>query len=59
MYISIPRGFSMDVIYKNNSFLYEDNLYIEKKQPGEIFENPNYWEAVDEYYLQEVLGNSK
>lgn len=59
MYISVPKDFSMDIIYKDGNFFHEDNLYLEEEEPAEIFKNLHYWKAVDEYYLQEVLRNNK
>ncbi len=59
MYISIPKDFSMDIIYKDSNFFNEDDLYLEENQPAETFKNTYYWKAVDEYYLQEVFRNNK
>ena len=56
MYISVPKDFSTYMIYKDSNFFNEDNLNIEVKETEGIYKNPNYWNAVDEYYLQEVLN---
>ena len=56
MYISVPEDFSIDIIFKDSNFFNEDNTDIEVSEVQGIYKNPNYWNAVDEYYLQEVLN---
>ncbi|WP_426348438.1 hypothetical protein ACPWSR_11875 [Alloiococcus sp. CFN-8] len=56
MYISVPKDFSIDIIYKDSNFFNEDNPKLEVKAAEGIYKKPNYWKAVDEYYLQEVLN---
>ena len=55
MYISMPKDFSMDIIYKDSAFFYEDKPFLGEEKSEGIYKNPNYWKAVDEYYLQKVL----
>ena len=56
MYISVPKDFSVDIIYKDSNFFNEDNPYLGEKESKRIYKNLHYWKTVDEYYLQEVLN---